>query len=152
VQVIFEGLQRLEYRGYDSAGIATLVDGKVNTVKSDGKLARLEPHLSKLPSTSVIGMGHTRWATHGSPTTENAHPHVSGGLAIIHNGIIENYRVLKEQLLKEGYKFQSETDSEVVLHLLAKELKSSKALMLSVFCGVANRNLYTLSNRVLRWL
>jgi glucosamine--fructose-6-phosphate aminotransferase (isomerizing) len=128
VQVIFEGLQRLEYRGYDSAGIATLADGKVYTVKSDGKLARLEPHLSKLPATSVIGMGHTRWATHGSPTTENAHPHVSGGLAIIHNGIIENYRVLKEQLIKEGYKFQSETDSEVVLHLLAKELKSTSVM------------------------
>lgn len=128
VQVIFEGLQRLEYRGYDSAGIATLADGKINTIKSDGKLARLGTHLGKLPVSSMVGMGHTRWATHGSPTTENAHPHVSGGLAIIHNGIIENYRVLKDQLIAEGYKFQSETDSEVVLHLLAKELKSTTVM------------------------
>jgi len=125
VQVIFEGLQRLEYRGYDSAGIATLSHSKISTVKSDGKLARLEGHLAQLPAQSTIGMGHTRWATHGAPTTENAHPHVDGGLAIIHNGIIENYRTLKDQLLTEGYKFQSETDSEVVLHLLSKELKST---------------------------
>ena len=128
VRLIFEGLQRLEYRGYDSAGIATLSDGKINTVKSDGKLVRLEGHLDKLPINGSIGMGHTRWATHGSPTTENAHPHVDGGLALIHNGIIENYRELKNELLKDGYKFKSETDSEVVLHLLARELKTTPKL------------------------
>jgi len=128
VRLIYEGLQRLEYRGYDSAGIATLSDGKINTVKSDGKLIRLEGHLDKLPINGSIGMGHTRWATHGSPTTENAHPHVDGGLALIHNGIIENYRELKNELLKDGYKFKSETDSEVVLHLLARELKTTPKL------------------------
>lgn len=137
VPLIFEGLQRLEYRGYDSAGIATLANGKINTVKSDGKLARLESHLSGLPASSVIGMGHTRWATHGSPTTENAHPHVTGGLAIIHNGIIENYRVLKDQLLKDGYKFQSETDSEVVLHLLSQELKTGSGMKDAIMSVIA---------------
>lgn len=137
VPLIFEGLQRLEYRGYDSAGIATLANGKITTVKSDGKLARLESHLSALPASSVIGMGHTRWATHGSPTTENAHPHVTGGLAIIHNGIIENYRVLKDQLLKDGYKFQSETDSEVVLHLLSKELKAGSGMKDAIMSVIA---------------
>ena len=125
VRTIFEGLQRLEYRGYDSAGIATLSGGKIHTVKSDGKLARLEGHLKDLPQESFMGMGHTRWATHGAPTTQNAHPHVSGDLALIHNGIIENYRELKNELIKEGYSFKSETDSEVVLHLLSRELKST---------------------------
>jgi glucosamine--fructose-6-phosphate aminotransferase (isomerizing) len=122
VKVIFEGLQRLEYRGYDSAGIATIHKGAIHIAKSEGKLAKLEPFLSSLPDESLIGMGHTRWATHGAPTTANAHPHVTKDLAIIHNGIIENYRELKDQLLAEGIEFKSETDTEVILHLLNKEL------------------------------
>jgi glucosamine--fructose-6-phosphate aminotransferase (isomerizing) len=128
VGTIFEGLKRLEYRGYDSAGIATIESGKISTIKSDGKLARLEVHLKELPPSSAVGMGHTRWATHGAPTTQNAHPHVSGELALIHNGIIENYRELKAELLKEGFVFKSETDSEVVLHLLSRELRSTPSM------------------------
>lgn len=132
VSTIFEGLQRLEYRGYDSAGIATISGGKITTVKSDGKLSRLESHLSGLPHASTLGMGHTRWATHGAPTAVNAHPHVSGDLALIHNGIIENYRELKKELIQEGYEFKSETDSEVVLHLISRELKKCKDLKTAI--------------------
>ncbi|MCX6117647.1 MAG: glutamine--fructose-6-phosphate transaminase (isomerizing) [Proteobacteria bacterium] len=138
VQNIFEGLQRLEYRGYDSAGIATLFEGKIHIAKSEGKLKNLEPLLSKLPQNSGIGMGHTRWATHGAPTTLNAHPHVTDEIALIHNGIIENYRELKETLIREGVKFLSETDSEVVLHLLAKELSKGTA-MLDALKGVVKQ-------------
>ncbi|MBP6218721.1 MAG: glutamine--fructose-6-phosphate transaminase (isomerizing) [Oligoflexales bacterium] len=123
VSLIYEGLKKLEYRGYDSAGMAVLDCGKVSMVKSEGKLARLEPLLSSLPRNSPIGMGHTRWATHGEPSTKNAHPHMEQGVVIIHNGIIENYREFKIDLLQKGTQFLSETDSEVIVHLLLRELK-----------------------------
>jgi glucosamine--fructose-6-phosphate aminotransferase (isomerizing) len=126
VDVLFSGLQTLEYRGYDSAGIAVEDGKKLYLVKAAGKLNNLQPLLTELPSKSTFGMGHTRWATHGPPVTKNAHPHVTEGLAIVHNGIIENYRDLKAGLESAGVQFSSDTDTEVVLHLLRKELTQHK--------------------------
>jgi glutamine---fructose-6-phosphate transaminase (isomerizing) len=124
-QFFFQALKRLEYRGYDSAGIAML-DGKGSAAiqRAEGKLAFLESKLSLLPSTTTVGIGHTRWATHGKPTENNAHPHKSGNIVLLHNGIIENFRPLKEKLVKLGYEFLSETDTEVAAHLLNHEYKS----------------------------
>ncbi|WP_369139600.1 glutamine--fructose-6-phosphate transaminase (isomerizing) [Modestobacter versicolor] len=122
LDVVLEGLRRLEYRGYDSAGVAVLADGSLSTAKKAGKLANLEKVLAEqsLPA-STIGIGHTRWATHGGPTDRNAHPHVSadGSVAVIHNGIIENFAPLRAELEATGVEFTSETDTEVVAHLLA---------------------------------
>lgn len=118
-EVIIKGLKRLEYRGYDSAGIA-LLNGTLNVYKKKGKVSELEAFLKGKPLDSHIGMGHTRWATHGEPNDENAHPHYSATkkLAIIHNGIIENYSSLKQELLRKGHKFLSETDTEVFIHFI----------------------------------
>lgn len=124
---VFEGLQKLEYRGYDSAGIAVLHEGKIAISKESGKLENLKPSLQQLPEQAQIGIGHTRWATHGLPTRGNAHPHVSDRLALIHNGIIENYKELKQELQKKGVVFSSETDTEVVAHLIGQELKTSSS-------------------------
>jgi glucosamine--fructose-6-phosphate aminotransferase (isomerizing) len=122
LEVVLGGLRRLEYRGYDSAGVAVLTDGKLSTAKKAGKLANLEKMLIEeaLPA-STIGIGHTRWATHGGPTDRNAHPHVSadGSVAVVHNGIIENFAPLRAQIEAGGVEFTSETDTEVVAHLLA---------------------------------
>src|SRR5690242_1456444 len=117
--VILKGLKRLEYRGYDSAGIA-LLNGGLNVYKKKGKVSELESFIVGQKLDSHIGMGHTRWATHGEPNDENAHPHYSATkkLAIIHNGIIENYNSLKQDLLRKGHQFASETDTEVFIHFI----------------------------------
>jgi len=134
--IILDGLKKLEYRGYDSAGIAVLVDGKFKTVKEEGKIARLEAALKKEKLQSTIGIGHTRWATHGRPNKQNAHPHASLKVCLVHNGIIENYQELREKLKKSGVKFLSETDSEVVPHLIeyyfAKTGDIKKSLLAAV--------------------
>ena len=123
VPLIIEGLKRLEYRGYDSAGVAVLHGEKIEVRRSVGKLANLQKSLAEKAINGVLGIGHTRWATHGKPSEQNAHPHRSNGCVLVHNGIIENYQPLKQQLQREGYAFQSETDTEVVAHLIDKHLQ-----------------------------
>ena len=124
---IVEALKRLEYRGYDSAGIATLENGALERRRAPGKLKNLELRLSNAPLRGAIGIGHTRWATHGKPNETNAHPHASERVAVVHNGIIENFRELRQELTKKGHVFATETDSEVVAHLVTAELDSGKA-------------------------
>lgn len=121
VQVV-EALRRLEYRGYDSAGVATLEGGVLTRRRAEGKLRNLEVRLSSEPLDGLIGIGHTRWATHGKPNETNAHPHATAKLAVVHNGIIENFRELRAELQADGYVFSTETDTEIVAHLVTREM------------------------------
>src|SRR5712692_8353583 len=123
VPLILDGLKRLEYRGYDSAGIAVVgKNGKLEIRRASGKLRNLEETIRLSPMDGSYGIGHTRWATHGRPTEENAHPHrdCTGDIVVVHNGIVENYLSLKQQLQHEGHQFKTETDTEVIAHLVEK--------------------------------
>ncbi|MFW5721578.1 MAG: class II glutamine amidotransferase, partial [Bacteroidota bacterium] len=116
--LLIKGLKKLEYRGYDSAGIAIIEKSNLEVLKEKGKIENLEDLLKKNPTNANIGIGHTRWATHGTVTVDNAHPHFTDKLALVHNGIIENYKELKEKLTKKGYKFRSDTDTEIIAWLI----------------------------------
>src|SRR5690349_22924004 len=120
---LINALKRLEYRGYDSAGVATLEGGKLTRRRAEGKLKNLESRLAREPLAGTIGIGHTRWATHGRPTENNAHPHATEKVAVVHNGIIENFAELRRELEGKGVKFATETDTEVIVHLVTEELK-----------------------------
>lgn len=121
---LVDGLKRMEYRGYDSSGICTIEDGRLARRRAEGKLANLVGVIASQPIDGTVGIAHTRWATHGAPTTENAHPHATERVAIVHNGIIENFKELRDELRADGRKFESETDSEVVAHLVSRQIES----------------------------
>ena len=124
--LLVDALKRLEYRGYDSAGVATVHKGQLGRRRAAGKLRNLELLLGNNPLAGTIGIGHTRWATHGIPNETNAHPHQAGGVAAVHNGIIENFRELREELTAKGHVFETETDTETVVHLIQDELNNGK--------------------------
>ena len=132
--VIYECLKQLEYRGYDSVGEAAVIDGRLVVKKDKGKIDEVEDRLaiSRLPAS--VGIGHTRWATHGAPSAENAHPHVDcmNNIAVVHNGIIENFMELRQELEREGHAFKSRTDTEVIAHLVEANSRSGKDLVESV--------------------
>jgi len=133
-QILLEGLQKLEYRGYDSAGMATLLDGKIHCVRAKGKLLNLQEKLAGEENPAQVGIGHTRWATHGKPEEHNAHPHTDTArrIAVVQNGIIENYRELRTELKAKGHEFRSDTDTEVIPHLVAEYYKQLKEGLLAV--------------------
>src|SRR5260221_1692858 len=121
---LVDGLRRMEYRGYDSAGVCTISNGQLIRRRAPGKLIHLVRELARDPAPGTTGIAHTRWATHGAPTAANAHPHATAELALVHNGIIENFRQLKEALSARGRKFESDTDSEVVAHLISEAVEA----------------------------
>src|SRR5262250_3153150 len=125
--LLVDALKRLEYRGYDSAGVATLEAGQLTRRRAEGKLRNLELRLSKEPLSGTIGIGHTRWATHGRPNEINAHPHATDRVAVVHNGIIENFRELREELEGNGAAFATETDTEVIAHLVNDGLRKGSS-------------------------
>src|SRR5437588_11620622 len=124
---LIDALKRLDYRGYDSAGVATLESGKLTRRRAEGKLKNLESRLEREPLKGTIGIGHTLWATDGGPTENNAHPHATEKVAVVHNGIIENFSELRRELEPAGGKFSTETDTEVIAHLVTEEMKRGAA-------------------------
>ncbi len=137
-ELLVDALKRLEYRGYDSAGVATLEQERIERRRAEGKLRNLEQLLKAEPLQGITGIGHTRWATHGKPSEANAHPHMTDDVAIVHNGIIENFRELKAQLMAEGAPFSSDTDTEVIAHLITRELRAGKDPVAAVYQTLAH--------------
>src|SRR3990167_3550571 len=138
VPILIEGLKRLEYRGYDSAGVA-VVNGVLQRVRSAGRVAELEKLARQQALNGPLGIAHTRWATHGVPSERNAHPHISGGVSVVHNGIIENHEELRARLRAGGYEFVSDTDTEVIAHLVHSNLRAGAGLFDAVRRSGAER-------------
>src|SRR3954467_4203852 len=145
-ELLVDSLKRLEYRGYDSAGVATLEGDHLARRRAEGKLKNLEQRLQSEPLAAHRGIGHTRWATHGKPTENNAHPHATDRVAVVHNGIIENFRELRDELEKKGATFNSDTDTEVIAHLVTEEMKKGASPAAAVTTSLARlRGAFALS-------
>ncbi|TMG80604.1 MAG: glutamine--fructose-6-phosphate aminotransferase, partial [Betaproteobacteria bacterium] len=137
VPILVDGLRRLEYRGYDSAGVAVVDGAVVKRLRAAGRVAELAAQTTKEHVSGLTGIAHTRWATHGAPTERNAHPHLSGDIALVHNGIVENHEAIRERLKRAGYTFSSDTDTEVVAHLIAEHRKSAPSLFAAAVRAIA---------------
>jgi len=136
VSVLLEGLRRLEYRGYDSAGVAIAVDGTLKRLRSAGRVAELAAAAEREKLIGNTGIAHTRWATHGEPSEKNAHPHVSAGIAVVHNGIIENHEAIRNRLRAAGYAFTSDTDTEVIAHLIHEHLQKAPDIFVATRAAI----------------